>query len=123
MENAQAICSNVGHYARAAVEVTGNTKNYLGKKVEVVKGYGEAAAEKVDRIRRFAKSTKAFCTVVDQTVYGSYRGLILGGIAGSILSGGFAGAYAGARAGAQIGALLSMFNAVGEVSETNAKKC
>ncbi|MDJ0651520.1 MAG: hypothetical protein QNJ27_00675 [Simkaniaceae bacterium] len=119
----QSICSGVGYYAQTAVESAGATKNYLGKKVEVVKGYGEAAAQKVDRIRRFANHTKTFCTVVDQMVYGSYRGIIPGGVAGYILRGGLAGAYAGARAGAQIEALLSTFNAVDEVSETNAKKC
>ncbi|QVL56882.1 MAG: hypothetical protein KFB93_05720 [Simkaniaceae bacterium] len=120
MEKQQPMARENLTYYQAAMQFPTDAKNYLGRQVEALQGYGNTAyeygAQTMAQISKFPARAKAFYNVIDQTAYGSYRGFMLGGLIG-FFTGGMIGAYAGAQTGAQIGAWVGLYNGINELAE------
>lgn len=120
MEKAQSVYSNISDYYQAALQLPGDTKNYLNKQVKVLQDYGNSiskyAAQQMDRIRQFPARARAFYNVIDQTLYGTSRGAAIGMLFG-FATGGVLGAYSGFQAGAYIGGWLGLFNGISELAD------
>lgn len=120
MEKQSPVAKEQLSYYQTAIQLPTDAKNYLGRQITTLQGYGNSAyeygAQKMEQISKFPARAKAFYNVIDQTAYTSYRGTMIGGLVG-FFTGGIFGAYVGAQYGAALGAWIGLFNGINELAD------
>lgn len=121
MEKAQSnVYSNINYYCQAARQLPTNASNYLNRKVEVLRSYGNAisdfATQTMQQIRQFTTRTIAVINIGDQAGHFAFRGLVLGSIAGAF------GAPIGFTSGLFLGAMVGLFTGINELANELARE-